>query len=317
MRTFSSALADQLAAYVKLKRALGYQFERQAEHLHAFDEHLVQRGHTGPVTQEIVFAFATDDPSSSMDQRARRYHVVRRFCEYLATVDLQAPALDPHAVPRFNARPARHILTDEELARLLLEARNISQHYPLRGVTLHAMIGLAASTGLRRGEIVRLDNADVDLESGALLIKKTKFKKDRLVPVHPTTLDVMRTYAALRDCARPGRSDPAFFVTIRRKRFNPNTLQQQFCMAARRAGLRAPRGRGLTFHDLRHRFAVKRLAAWYSAGIDVQAMLPALATYMGHVHYSDTAYYLTATAELLDLAAERYNRSFDKAEVQP
>ena len=317
MRTFSSALADRLGAYVKLQRALGYQFEHQAVHLYAFDEYLVQRGHTEPVTQEIVIAFATDGPSSSMDRRARRYHVVRRFCEYLATYDPQAPVLDPHAVPRFNARPARHILTDEELARLLQEARNISQHYPVRGVTLHAMIGLAASTGLRRGEVVRLDNADVDLESGVLLIRKTKFKKDRLVPVHPTTLDVMRTYAALRDWAYPGRSGPAFFVTMLHKRFDPNTLQQQFCMAARRAGLRGPTGRGLSFHDLRHRFAVKRLVAWYKAGIDVQAMLPALATYMGHVHYSDTAYYLTATAELLGLAAERYNRSFDKAEVQP
>jgi integrase len=317
MRTFSSALADRLGAYVKLQRALGYQFEHQAVHLHAFDEYLVQRGHTEPVTQEIVIAFATDGPSSSMDRRARRYHVIRRFCEYLATYDPQAPVLDPHAVPRSNARPARHILTDEELAQLLQKARNISQHYPVRGVTLHAMIGLAASTGLRRGEVVRLDNADVDLESGVLLIRKTKFKKDRLVPVHPGTLDVMRTYGALRDCAYPGRRDPAFFVTMCRKRFNSNTLQQQFCMAARRAGLRGPTGRGLTFHDLRHRFAVKRLAAWYSAGIDVQAMLPTLATYMGHVHYSDTAYYLTATAELLGLAAERYNRRFDKAEAQP
>jgi integrase len=317
MRAFSSVLADRLEAYVKLQRALGYQFDYQTVHLHAFDEYLVQRSHTEPLTQEIVIAFATDDPSDSMDQRARRYHVVRPFCEYLATFDPQAPVLDPHAVPRFNARPARHILTDEELAHLLQEARNISQHNPVRGVTLHAIIGLAASTGLRRGEVVRLDNADVDIESGVLLIKKTKLKKDRLVPVHPTTLDVMRNYAALRDSAYPDRSDPAFFVTMWRKRFNPNTLQQQFCIAARQAGLRGPTGRGLTFHDLRHRFAVKRLAAWYSAGIDVQAMLPALATYMGHVHYSDTAYYLTATAELLGLAAERYNSRFDKAEVQP
>jgi integrase len=127
----------------------------------------------------------------------------------------------------------------------------------------------------------------------------------------------MRTYAALRDTVYPDRNDPAFFVTMCRKRFNQNTLQQQFCMAARTAGLRPPSGRGLTFHDLRHRFAVKRLVAWYSAGLDVQAMLPALATYMGHVHYSDTAYYLSSTSELLTLAAERYNKMFDMTEVQP
>ena len=79
MRTFSSALADRLEGYVKLQRALGYEFEAQVVHLHAFDEYLVQRGHTEPVTQEIVIAFATGDPSSSMDRRARRYHVLRRL----------------------------------------------------------------------------------------------------------------------------------------------------------------------------------------------------------------------------------------------
>ncbi len=98
MRTFSSALADRLGTYVKLQRALGYQFEHQAVHLQAFDEYLVQRGHTEPVTQEIVIAFATDGPSSSMDRRARRYHVVRRFCEYLATYDPHSPVLDPPEV---------------------------------------------------------------------------------------------------------------------------------------------------------------------------------------------------------------------------
>ncbi len=84
------------------------------------------------------------------------------------------------------------------------------------------------------------------------------------------------------------------------------TLQVAFCEVARRAGLRGPKGGGMSFHSLRHRFAVKRLIAWYEAGVNVQAMLPVLATYMGHVQYTDTAYYLTATAELLELAAERY-----------
>jgi len=317
MKTFSSVLADRLDAYIKLKQALGYQFERQALHLHNFDKYLVQRKHEGPVTQEVAVAFATEMPSVSMDQRARRYHAVRHFCEYLQTFDTNTPVLDPSVVPRIKARPARHILTDGELAHLLREARDISKRHPMQGVSLHTMIGLAASNGLRSGEVVRLDNADVDLKSGVLLIRKTKFKKDRLAPMHPTTVDVMRTYAALRDTAYPDRSDPAFFITMCRKRFNQNTLQKQFCMAARTAGLRPPSGRGLTFHDLRHRFAVKRLVAWYSAGLDVQAMLPALATYMGHVHYSDTAYYLSATSELLTLAAERYNKMFDMTEVQP
>ena len=119
----------------------------------------------------------------------------------------------------------------------------------------------------------------------------------------------MRSYAAVRDSVFANCRDDAFFVTMCKGRFARNTLQQEFCKVARGAGLRAPKGRGMSFHSLRHRFAVKRLIAWYEAGVDVQAMLPVLATYMGHVQYTDTAYYLTATAELLELAAERYHRS--------
>jgi integrase len=252
----------------------------------------------------MVMAFATHDPSTSMNLRARHYQVVRGFCEYLATLDPRTPPLDPKALPR-PSRPVHHIISDEELARLLREARHVSKKHPVRGITLHTIVGLAAGTGLRIGEVVRLDRADVDLATGVLLIRQTKFKKDRFVPTHPSTLETMRSYAALRDSTFPDCRDAAFFVTMRQRRFVRNTLQQAVCRIARRAGLRGPKGGGISFHSLRHRFAVKRLIAWYEAGVDVQAMLPMLATYMGHVRYSDTAYYLTATPELMGLAAER------------
>ncbi len=309
MTSFSSVYADPLCAYVALKRALGFQFERQVAHLQAFDEYLLQPGRCAPLSQEMVMAFATHDPSTSMNLRARRYQVVRGFCEYLATLDPRTPPLDPKALPRPSGRPAHHIISDEELARLLREARHVSQKHPVCGITLHTIVGLAASTGLRIGEVVRLDRADVDLATGVLLIRQTKFKKDRYVPTHPSTLETMRSYAALRDSTFPDGRDAAFFVTMRQRRFVRNTLQQAVCKIARRAGLRGPRGAGISFHSLRHRFAVKRLIAWYEAGVDVQAMLPMLATYMGHVRYSDTAYYLTATPELLGLAAERCERA--------
>jgi len=197
------------------------------------------------------------------------------------------------------------------------EAWNITECHPVRGAALHVMIGLAASTGLRCGGIVRLDNADVDRKSEVLLIKRTKFRKDHYVPMHPTTPEVMRGSAALRDSAYPDCRSPAFFVTMRQRRFALNTLQHQFGTAARRAGLRRPTGRGLSFHDLRHRFAVKRLVAWYEAGIDVHTMLPVPATCMGQVHYSSTACYLTAAAELLGLAAEPYERAVGTAGAEP
>jgi integrase len=305
MTSFSSAYADCLRGYVALKRAVGFQFERQVPHLRAFDEYLLRQERCAPLSQEMVSAFATDDPSTSMNLRARRYQVVRGFCEYLATLDPRTPTLDPKALPRPRRRPVRHIISDDELALLLREARHVSKTHPVRGITLNTIVGVAASTGLRIGEVVRLDRADVDLATGVLLIRQTKFRKDRYVPTHPSTLEMLRRYAALRDATFLDCRDAAFFVTLRQRGFARNTLQQALCKLGRRAGLRGPTGVGISFHSLRHRFAVKRLIAWYEAGVDVQAMLPMLATYMGHVCYSETAYYLTATPELLGLAAER------------
>ena len=315
MSSFSSIIGERLVAYIDLQRALGFQFERQVSALRAFDEYLEKRGNPQPLTQELVLDFATADPSSSAENCARRYNVIRRFCEYLATYDPKTPTLDPKLLPRTNSRLPSRIITDEELSGLLFEARRISQRNPVRGVTLQTMIGLAASTGLRIGEVVRLDRSDVDLKTGILSIRRTKFYKDRYVPTHPSTLSVLQSYAAVRDSTYPEWRAPAFFVTTSETRFCCVTLRESFREAAKRAKLRGPTGKGLSFHSLRHRFAVKRLVAWYSAGVDVQAMLPALATYMGHVHYSYTAHYLTATAQLMGLAAERYNRWFDEAEA--
>lgn len=308
MKSFQSVFAERLSAYIQLRHALGFRSGEPAYLLEVFDQGVFEKKHTGPLTQELALEFACGNPKTSTNYRASRYQVVRHFSEYLATFDPRTPFLDPKALERSNARTPRHIYTDEELQKILTEARRVSRKNPLCGLTLHTMIGLAASTGLRISEVVRLDREDVDLKTGVLNVRCSKFNKSRLVPLHNTTLEVLRNYAAARDAAFPNCKAVAFFVNTIQKRFVRNTVQQLFAGVACRAGLRSPKGRGPSFHDLRHRFATKRLVLWYEAGVDVQAMLPALATYMGHAHYSDTAYYLTATAELMALASERYQR---------
>ncbi|MBI1206863.1 MAG: tyrosine-type recombinase/integrase [Azospirillum sp.] len=138
---------------------------------------------------------------------------------------------------------------------------------------------------------------------GILHIRKTKFRKDRLVPVHTTTLAALRTYARHRDAAFPVPRDSAFFLSSRGNRLSSTGLSLAFGAACKLAGLDS--GKTLRPHDLRHRFAVTRLAAWHQDKADVQAFLPLLATYLGHARYSDTAYYVTGTAELLGMAADR------------
>jgi integrase len=315
MKTFQSVFAESLSAFLELRRTLGFRWEGAAVLLRSFDAYACQRHHTGPLTQELALEFALSKANNTPDHCARRYQLVRQFSQYLAIYDPTTPRLDPKVLPYSKARSPRHIYTDEELLRILAEARRISPKNPFRGVTFHAMIGLAASSGLRISEVVGLDRADVDLKTGTLVTRQSKFGKSRLVPLHSTTREVLRNYAALRDATFPDCKDRAFFIHSGQRRYAKNTVERVFARLAWRAGLRGPKGRGPTFHDLRHRFAVTCLITWYKAGIDVGAMLPALATYMGHVHYTDTAYYLTATAELLTLAAERFQNWLREEEV--
>jgi integrase len=256
----------------------------------------------GPLTRDMAlnFVFSWEGTANG---RAIRHGVVRRFCEYLAIYDPRTEALDPRALPRSRAIPPPRILTDDELGSLIFACCRVSPDYPERAAVLTALVGLLASTGLRSGEALRLDRADVDLIGGALHIRKTKFRKDRLVPIHPTTLTVLRNYDRHRNAVFPVPKDSAFFLSSRGNRLSPSGLYAAFDAACKLAGLGGDKG--LRPHDLRHRFAVTRLAVWHQEKADVQALLPLLATYLGHARYTDTAYYITGTAELLGMAADR------------
>ncbi|MFA7399878.1 MAG: tyrosine-type recombinase/integrase [Sideroxydans sp.] len=313
-RTLGSVFAGHIASYIEMKKRIGYRFEDHAIILLQFDCYLYEMDYQGLLTQELALNFATSKPRMSKNECARKYQVIRQFSDYLVVFVPDTPPLRPDVLIRTKGHAPAHIYTDEEMACLMNGARRASRVNPLRNVTLHTMIGLIASTGLRISEVVTLNRDDVNLETGVLTVRRSKFQKDRLVPVHPTTLNVLRDYVPLRDARFLRPATAAFFIQMWGGRFSKSTLQLAFHHLACSVGVRVDVGFGPSVHDLRHTFAVRRLVACYREGKDVQAMLPLLATYMGHVHYSETAYYLTATAELLGLAAERYD-AFLKKEV--
>ena len=302
MSDFPKVLADRVEGYIALRRLLGYAFQKSAAILRALARYVATEGLDGPLTQDLALRFVLSWEGTA-NGRAIRHGVVRRFCDYLAIYDPRTEALDSRALPRSRAIPPPRILSDDELGSLMSACRRVSPGYPERGVMLTMLVGLLACTGLRSGEARRLDRADVDLVGGILHIRKTKFRKDRLVPVHTTTLAALRAYARHRDTAFPVPKDSAFFLSSRGNRLSSTGLSSAFSAACKLAGL--DNGKTLRPHDLRHRFAVTRLAALHQDKADVQAFLPLLATYLGHARYSDTAYYVTGTAELLGMAADR------------
>jgi integrase len=203
-----------------------------------------------------------------------------------------------------------HIYTEQEIARLMDEAARIKSPRGLRAMTYVTLIGLLSATGLRPGEALALDIADVDLQSGILAIRETKFGKSRFVPVEDSTRAALARYARQRDQLCSRRSTEAFLVSERGERLHGCAARRTFANMSCAAGLRAPTegrriGRGPRLQDFRHCFATRRLIEWYRAGLDVGREMPKLATYLGHVDVGHTYWYIEAVPELLQLATER------------
>jgi len=163
---------------------------------------------------------------------------------------------------------------------------------------------LLAVTGMRVGEALKLDDADIDRADGVLVVRESKFAKTRLVPVAPSTLDALAAYAAIRD-RLVERHVPAVFVSVRGNRTIYACVQDTFRRLCDNTGVGAAAPRKPTVHGLRHSFAVNTLIAWHQAGENVDARLPALSTYLGHRDPRSTYWYLSAAPELLALAARR------------
>jgi integrase len=166
-------------------------------------------------------------------------------------------------------------------------------------------LGLLSVTGLRIGEALNLKVPEVDLNEGILTIIGTKFGKSRLVPIHETTRHVLADYLARREHFLAGRYAAHFFITSTGHRLDGGDVRRTFYVLSRQIGLRRPTASsGPRLHDFRHRFAVETLLQWYRRGEDVERRLPVLSTYLGHVHPSDTYWYLSLCPELMGLAVK-------------
>ena len=178
--------------------------------------------------------------------------------------------------------------------------------WPLSAATYETLIGFLKVTGARVGEAIRLDRADLSLDDGLVTIRDSKFGKSRQLVLHPTTVGVVRAYLRRRAVLSPAPAEPALFVHPAGNRVTYGSVCAMFRSLVRRAAVepRSPRCKP-TIHGLRHTFAVNTLVRWYRDGVDVQARLPVLSTWMGHVDPKNSYWYLTAVPELLALAAQR------------
>ncbi len=152
---------------------------------------------------------------------------------------------------------------------------------------------------------MRLTDVDLGSTTPHLRVLQTKFRKSRLVPMDPSTTAALQDYAKQRHRLGYDNFCDRFFVSERGTPQSYEASADSFRILVRRAGIREGTARP-TLHCLRHTFAVRRLIAWYHAGENVQARIPELSVYLGHVRPQETYWYLSATPRLLDLAALRF-----------
>jgi len=297
-----SAMRHAADGYLALRRSLGYRLEAPGRLVCDFARYLDGLG-LAHVTVDAALSWATS-PGASPYWHWFRLSAVRGFAGYLHAFD------DRHQVPpadllaRRYQRPVPFLFTGADIAALM----NAAAERPARlhALNCRTLIGLLAVTGMRPGEAYALDRDHVDLARGRLSVINGKYGKSRELALHPSTVIALQEYAAHRDYLCPRPAAPGFFVSLSGDRLHESNADTAFRRLVGRAGLqpRSARTRP-ALKSLRHSFAVSTLIGWYRDGGDVNARLPLLSTWLGHVAPSSTYWYLQATPELLGLAAAR------------
>jgi len=297
----------QVEEYLAFRREIGYKLASHGVLLRDFCRYADKIGHTGPITNELVLRWVRKPEKASLNYLTQRLSAVRCLARHLALQDPRTEIPTDEGLKAHRIQP--YIYTQQQIADLLSAAAALWPFGGLRPQTYRVLFGLLASTGMRVSEAIRLQRKDVDLQQGILRINDTKFSKSRLVPVHSSTLDVLRKYAAFRDRYHLLPKSTAFFLAERGDSLPYVTVQGTFHLIRNRLGWHPSlSGRRPRIHDLRHTFACNRLLEWYREKVDVEHAILSLSTYLGHTMVAHTYWYLTGIPELMAICAARFQK---------
>ena len=303
--TFRSALGPVITAHLELQRALGHQCRGEAWILARLDRFLADR-RADALTAERFAAWARTDAHLAPATRRQRMLTVRKLCLYQRRSDPCCFVPDPRGFPRREPTPRPFILTEQQVLALLRSAGQLpaTKASPLRPAVYRLAIVLLYTAGLRRGELARLALADCDRVRGTLQVRASKFRKSRLVALSADACRELELYLEQRLRDRPEPSAPLLaHGPDARRAYTGAGLREGLRQLFRAADIRDARGALPRVHDLRHTYALHVLLREYRSGRDPQAVLPTLATAMGHVSPASTAHYLTDLEPVLAAAS--------------
>ena len=299
-------MLSKVNEYLTERRRAGFALSIPGKQLLGFARFADRSGYRGPLTVDLASRWALANRRGLALTAARRIDLLRSFARYCQIFDPKTEIPPLRLFGPGHRRLTPHIYTTREISALLAASAHLYPADGLRPVTCATIFGLLSATGLRISEATALQRQDVDLQRGILHIRHSKFGKSRLVPLHSSATRALQRYVRRRDQDPSSVATVAFFVFDHGQPARTRNLQYAFrglcCQLVWRArgGHPAPR-----IHDLRHTFVCHRLQRWYEEGADIDRNILALSTYIGHAKVTDTYWYITATPELMAIAARR------------
>jgi site-specific recombinase XerD len=301
--------------FVALRRIEGKDYRSQARNLKRFDSFLSRRKWKGRwLPREVIDDYSLSQAHVAPSARRTEMSVVRQFCIYLSLFEPRCYVPDGVWAGDPSVLRIPFVFTKPQICDLLDRARELPQWpYALRPHMYQTFFGLLYTTGIRVGEALALNVDDIDLRLQRLLVRKGKFGKARWVPFAASTACRLQEYLDRRLRVAPSTAEAPLFISWKAERLAHRTADNNFWLVMRAGGFSKQSRAGPTIHSLRHTFACHCLLRWYRAGLDVNALLPALATYMGHVDVQYTARYIHAIPELLEQMHQRFLKHYRKA----
>lgn len=298
-------------SYLRYKQGLGFQMLSDEICLRAFSKYTEETDYSGTLTREIVFRWCERGDNPSPVTKGRRFEPLKGFADYVNAFDPQSEILPklPYGNPHKRVTP--HIYTLDETLLLMEKCGNLYSPDGIRSLTMKTAIGLLWSTGLRTSELANLTVEDVDLSSNVIMVRNSKFNKDRIIPI---TEDVSRHLMDYRmqvmkkSCRAVCQKD--FFLTTGGKTTNPAAFEYAFRKIRDVIDVSDSGFAHARLYDFRHTFATRTIKRWYEQGVDVNSKIYLLSTYMGHAYPEDTFWYLSATPELMNLASRKYEAAY-------
>jgi integrase/recombinase XerD len=307
-KAYKSYLKDTFKEYIEFRLSLGFSMRNTNYIYIEFDNFIFEKYPKSKIiTQEIIISYLATTKHLHSSSRGYRVTLLRVFCKYLYQQNPRTYIPGPKLIKYGKRKVIPYIFNDNEIKSILRSLKKMPKKNILME-TNFVIIGLLYSTGLRVGEISRLNLEDVDLKEKMIFIKRSKFYKSRLVPVSDSVVNILKLYKLKRlGHKRTTNQEDPFFIGMTGNRVFENSISRRFRNVIKSLNLLNDQGVRPRLHDLRHTFATRSLEEIYEKGKNPESFLPALATYLGHVNLTYTQTYLHPTKHTLKIAGEIFN----------